>query len=116
MIFNICVVASIPQTNSSASPGTIDRQEIPVADDFNRTNLDERHHNIETAEQGGEIGQATTVPAILDIHGDVVKADWHAIRTRANEAEVYEHSLGLWEAMRTYKKGHRCPSLFTSWY
>jgi hypothetical protein len=116
VIFIIWVMASITRTNSSANRDTIDRPEIPVAHGLDRTNLDEKHRNIETAEQGGEIGQATTVPAIVDIHGDVVKADWHAIRTQANEAEVYEHSLGLWEAMRTYKKVRRCPSLFTSWY
>lgn len=105
-------MASRTQNNSTANSDIIDRQEVPVADDLERTNIDEKRPSIELAEQGGEIGQATTVPAIVDIHGDVVKADWHAIRVQANEAEVYEHSLGLWEAMRTYKKVHQCPSLF----
>ena len=43
-------------------------------------------------------------PAVVDIHGNVIKADWHVIRAKANEAEVYEHSLGLWQAMKAYKK------------
>jgi hypothetical protein len=37
----------------------------------------------------------TDLPAVVDIYGDVIKADWHAIRIKANEAEEYEHSLGL---------------------
>ena len=100
-------MAPIPQTNSSSNPDIIRRQEVPVADDHEKTNPDEKHPDIELARQGGEIGPATTVPAIVDIHGDVIKADWHAIRTQANEAEEYEHSLGLWEAVRTYKKVHQ---------
>ncbi|KAH8807102.1 MFS maltose permease MalP [Xylogone sp. PMI_703] len=59
---------------------------------------------IEHAERGGEIALETDLPAIVDIHGNVIKADWHAIRIKANEAEAYEHSLGLWEAMKLYKK------------
>jgi hypothetical protein len=68
--------------------------------------LEEKYPDIEFAERGGDAALAADLPAIVDIHGDVIKADWHTIRAKANEAEAYEHSLGLWQAMKIYKKVH----------
>lgn len=47
--------------------------------------------DIEFAEQGSETALPTDLPAVVDIYGDVIKTDWHAIRIKANEAEEYEH-------------------------
>lgn len=59
--------------------------------------FDEKQPDIEYAD----------VPAVVDVHGEVIKADWHTIRAKANDAEEYEHSLGLWQAMKSYKKARR---------
>ena len=64
----------------------------------------EKVDHIESA----PVQQVDDIPAIVDVHGDVIKADWHAIREKANAAEVYEHSISLWTAMKTYKKVRGC--------
>jgi hypothetical protein len=70
----------------------------------NQTKNDGSSPEIEFAEQGGVGTMPSDLPAIVDIHGDVIKADWHAIREKANTAEAYEHSIGIWEACKIYKK------------
>lgn len=71
----------------------------PTAIEGEKKKLDEKQPDIEYAERGGD-----DLPAVVDIHGEVIKADWHTIRAKANEAEVYEHSLGLWQSMKSYQK------------
>jgi hypothetical protein len=79
-------------------PDAIALQNTAAAHGDKKQQLDDKP-DIEYAEQGG-----TDIPAVVDIHGDVIKADWHAIRAKANDAEEYEHSLGIWQSMKTYKK------------
>lgn len=66
--------------------------------------FDEKHPDIAHVERGDMATLPSDLPAVVDIHGDVIKADWHAMRAKANEAEEFEHSLGLWQAMKLYKK------------
>ena len=94
-------MTSLAQTSSGIGPDAITPPVSAAIEKEKKTEkLDEGQPDIEYAEKGGEVD----LPAVVDIHGDVIKADWHAIRAKANEAEAYEHSLGLWQAMRAYKK------------
>ena len=94
-------IASLAQTPSGIGPDAITPPVSAAIEREKKTKkLNEGQPDIEYAEKGGE----ADLPAVVDIHGDVIKADWHVIRAKANEAEVYEHSLGLWQAMKTYKK------------
>lgn len=93
-------MVSLPQIRVAGSD-VIAMQDTAVAEtrEVEKTR-DRKQSDIEFAGPRSE----DTIPAVVDIHGDVIKADWHAIRVKANESEEYEHSLGLWQAMKTYKK------------
>jgi hypothetical protein len=93
-------MTSLAQSYSNVGPDAIALQDV-TAIESKKTKLNEKRHDIEYADP-----EPTDLPAVVDIHGDVIKADWHTIRAKANEAEEYEHSLGLWQAMKSYKKVH----------
>ncbi len=98
-------MASFPQTCSDAEPDAIAPQDPIITEgELKKKKREGMQSGIEYAEQGGGAVLSTDLPAVVDIHGEVIKADWHVIRTKANEAEEYEHSLGVWQAMKTYKK------------
>lgn len=82
----------------------------PVEGEKKSKNLKEKHSDIdiEYAEHGGGAALASDVLAVVDIHGDVIKADWDTIRAKEIEAKEYDHALGLWQAVKTYKKVPSC--------
>lgn len=93
-------MTSLAQIPSGIGPDAIISSVSTAIEREKTKKLDEGQPDIEYAEKGCE----ADLPAAVDIHGDVIKADWHAICAKANEAEAYEHSLGLWQAMKAYKK------------
>ncbi len=101
-------MASAPETSPKVRSGRItqppnQQRSIELTGQLENQET-EKHADIERAEQGGVVALPSDLPAVIDIHGDVIKADWHEIRAKANEAEEYEHSLGIWQAIKTYKK------------
>jgi hypothetical protein len=84
-------MASLPQAGSNLGADAAQVPRNVESQKKTTKNPDEKQPDIEFAGQGGETALPTNLPAVVDIYGDVIKTDWHAIRIKANEAEKYEH-------------------------
>lgn len=78
-------------TSASQADAIAAQDPTAIESEKEKKKLGEKQFDIEYAKRGGDL------PAVVDVHGEVIKAE-------ANEAEEYEHSLGLWQAMKFYKK------------